>query len=314
LIRVYKHCSVFLLFFFSLLYVTQEETYSQDTTTICILSDTQIPIFFESLHLARNNNLDARKLILQRVRDINPSAVFHLGDLVALPFLETEWAGIDEFVQELKLKNCHFYPIPGNHEYMIFPKKSISYFISRFSRASTTGYSVRIENIAVILLNSNYSYLSKKERVEQLIWYKNTMESLEADSSVQHIVLGCHHPPFTNSTIIAPSDYVQKYFLPDFFKSKKGKLFLSGHAHAFEHYNFDEKDFLVIGGGGGLQQPLHTGKTQRYPDLFQSSSDFRMFHFLTLKVYKNDLYVYLNIVKDDFTGFEVIPFLTYPGD
>jgi hypothetical protein len=52
-------------------------------------------------------------------------------------------------------------------------------------------------------------------------------------------------------------------------------LFLSGHCHGFEHYKIGGKDFMVIGGGGGLHQPLKQGEGC-LPDL---ASDYKpLFH------------------------------------
>jgi hypothetical protein len=90
-------------------------------------------------------------------------------------------------------------------------------------------------------------------------WLKKTLADLDADAAVQSVIVCCHHSPFTNSRIVRPSKEVEEKFVPLYLESRKARLFLSGHCHAFEHYKVKGKDFLVIGGGGGLRQPFTAG-------------------------------------------------------
>jgi hypothetical protein len=111
-------------------------------------------------------------------------------------------------------------------------------------------------------------------------WYQQTLAELDNDPSIQFIITGCHHSPYTNSKIVGANKVVQDRFVQPFLASKKSTLFLSGHSHNFEHYKVQGKDFMVIGGGGGLHQPLRKG-----PDCFQDEAqDYKpLFHYLTIK-------------------------------
>jgi 3',5'-cyclic AMP phosphodiesterase CpdA len=186
---------------------------------------------------------------------------------------------------------------------MFFAKAGINNFTKRFPYAGITGYSKVISNTAVVLFNSNFNELSNEEIQKQLAWYKTTLDNFEADSTISFIIVGCHHSPFTNSKIVSPSTDVQTYYLPYFFKTSKCKLFISGHAHAFEHFKIKGKDFLVIGGGGGIQQTLYTGKEEKYKDLFDTNSDTRMFHFIIINISENKLIVRLEMLNKDFKTF-----------
>jgi hypothetical protein len=124
---------------------------------------------------------------------------------------------------------------------------------------------------------------------------------LDIDSSVQFIISGCHHSPYTNSMIVSSSVDVQQKFVPPFLASTKSRLFLTGHSHNFEHFKVKGKDFLVIGGGGGLHQPLKAGD-KCIPDLQQ---DFKpMFHYLSVKRKADRLVVTSNVLSNDFTAFK----------
>ncbi len=249
---------------------------------IIFISDTQDLIFFEYLWNETNNNQKVRQIIFNDIIERNPNSVFHLGDLVALGFLEEDWKHIDNFVETLYKKEIPFYPVLGNHELMFKPRKGEANFQKRFPQHSRTGYLVIIDSVSVILLNSNFGNMTDEEITEQYNWYNSKLDELDNDSSIKIVIVGTHYSPYTNSTRVSPSDEVQKYFVPGYMKSKKGKLFLSGHAHAFEHFIMEGKDFLVIGGGGGPQQPLLIGKDVRWKDNFNSEDKYRRFHYLRL--------------------------------
>lgn len=130
--------------------------------------------------------------------------------------------------------------------------------------------------------------------------HKNAQQ-LNKDSAIQFIVVGCHHSPFTNSKVVAPNKLVQQKFIPAFLASKKSVLFLSGHSHNFERFSVQGKTFLVIGGGGGVHQPL-----KKQNELFKdSATDYKpMFHYLNVERKQNALQVTSIQLKNDFSGFE----------
>lgn len=128
--------------------------------------------------------------------------------------------------------------------------------------------------------------------------------------------MGTHHSPFTNSKVVQPaieSDYKEylNQYLYVFYNSKKCKVFVSGHSHAFEHFRFKGKVFVVIGGGGGPQHPLYFGQNQKYHDLFSSTLERRIFHCITVKTFNKTLTVDLNIVNDNFSDFTILPQLKF---
>ncbi len=271
---------------------------------IIFVSDTQEPIWAETLVMSENRNLIAREMIFQEILKEKPSKVIHLGDIVAFGFKDEEWQPIDIFLHKLINEGSEFFPTLGNHELIFFPETGKKNFIRRFPFYSPTGYLVNDGHIKVILLNSNFSNLSKQEIEKQQQWYHSTLKQLQQDSTVKAIIVGCHHAPFTNSKMVSPNEDVQKLFVPAFTETPKCKLFISGHAHAFERFKYRGKNFLVIGGGGGLQQPLYTGDEEKYKDLYDSQSQKRMFHFVECRLENDSLQIILNMIKKDFSGFD----------
>ncbi len=286
----------------------------QDTVRLCFVSDTQEPMFFERLFVKYNRNAQARALLFGKISELHPQAVVHLGDLVSRGSDNDSWKEIDEFVGLLRDAHIEFFPIPGNHEYLLSSKKGISNFMSRYRDVPLTGYSKRYRNLAIVVFNSNVDELTDDESRGQLRWFRQTLRDYEADPSIDFVVVGCHRPPFTNSKIVSGSEDMRRDYVPAFTRFRKCKLFLSGHSHAFEHFKIAGKDFLVIGGGGGLQHPLHLGEDAEYKDIFSDSLEKRMFHFLTMKAYGDTLAVELKMLKPDFAGFESIPLFKFAGD
>jgi len=277
---------------------------STGDTLIAFMSDTQAPIFLESLFLRANHNEEATRLILANILASRPRAIIHLGDIVSIGSIPSSWEEFDAFCDTARSLHIPIYPALGNHELMLFPSVGLKRLRERFPWFSETGYMVRVGRVAILILNSNISRLSKEQRRAQKQWLEHTLALLDADSSVCAVILACHHPPFTNSTIVDPSAEVESLFVPLFLRDPKCRLFLSGHSHACEHFRTGGKDFLVIGGGGGLQHALLTGNEQRSKDLFPRNTTTRMFHYLQCKITATQLVLTVRMLRDDMSSFE----------
>jgi hypothetical protein len=272
-----------------------------DTSALCFASDTQAPMWVETLFLKKNNNKQATKKLFAALGERRPGALFIMGDVVNLGYSNRQWKPMDAYLKDLRSKNVAVYAALGNHEVMGQAKKGMRKFQERFPEHKPTGYVQIKDSIAVILLNSNFGKLTAEENATQVKWYKETLQKLDADSSIHFIISGCHHSPFTNSKIVGANKDVQEKFVPLFMSSKKSKLFITGHSHNYEHFKTGGKDFFVIGGGGGLHQPLRTGEDCS-ADL---AHDYKPeFHYLSVKRTGNQLKVSSVQLKKDFSCFE----------
>jgi hypothetical protein len=274
---------------------------TSENKLLAFAADTQAPMLVEKLLLKPFRNREATKLLFENVLQQKPRAFFLLGDVVNLGYSARQWKPIDQYLTSLRHHHISTYGILGNHEVMGRPKEGQRMFQERFPDHKRTGYVVIEDAIAVVLVNSNFSSLSKKENEHQQKWYAETLQALDADTNIEFIITGCHHSPFTNSRIVSPSKEVEEIFVPAFLQSKKSQLFLSGHCHAFEHYKVGGKDFMVIGGGGGLRQPLRQG----IGTLTDLAIEYKpMFHYITIKRSADHLHVTSLHLKKDFGGFE----------
>ncbi len=290
-----------LLFLLTIAFSKLQAQAVSDSTELCFASDTQKPMWVETLFLKKDHNQEATKKLFTAVADRKPAAFFIMGDVVNLGYSNHQWKPMDSYLKDLRSKNISVYAALGNHEVMGQAKKGEHKFQQRFPEHVATGYVEVKDSVAVILLNSNFSCLTEAENKTQLDWYRATLQQLDTDPSIQFIISGCHHSPYTNSKIVGANKDVQQKFVPLFLASKKSRLFISGHSHNFEHYQMGGKDFLVIGGGGGLHQPLRTGPGAM-PDL---APDYKpQFHYLSVKRFGDKLNVCSIELKKDFSCFE----------
>lgn len=93
---------------------------------------------------------------------------------------------------------------------------------------------------------------------------------------------------------------MQENFVPAYVSLKKARLFVSGHCHGFEHFNEDGKDFVVIGGGGGLHQPLNNS-AKAMPD--EASGYKPLFHYLNVRRVNDELKITSRFLENDFASF-----------
>jgi hypothetical protein len=274
------------------------------TTSVIFASDTQSPIWIEKFFIRPDDNELATQKIFDAIsRDSTCAAMFHIGDITAMGAGYTYWEEFDRISAPVRDAHIPIYPAFGNHEYMPWEDDGIYNMVERFPFLTTSWYVRRIGPLAVVILNSNFSHLSAGATAEQERWYEQTLKNLDDDTTVSAVIVGCHHPPYTNSTIVSPSREVERVFVPPYVKSRKAMLFVSGHAHAFEHFNQNGKDFLVIGGGGGLLHPLLTGGEQRWPDRVVHETNRSFFHYVRVTPRAGRLAVEVFMLNPDFNGF-----------
>lgn len=277
----------------------------RSSPSFVFLSDTQSPLWFETLRLAKDDNELATSKILNAISgDPSCGAVFHLGDLTALGSFNSYWNDFDVKTEALRDAEIPLYPAFGNHEYMPFARGGKANMLRRFPFMERSWYERKIGPAVIVMLNSNFSSLPESEQRDQLRWYSQTLNDLDSDSTVSIVLVGCHHPPYTNSTIVNPSEEVQHYFVPPFIQARKAKVFLSGHSHAFEHFKIEGKEFLVLGGAGGLLHPLLQGKDQRWPDRFSYPGERRFFHYLRCSFGAGMLNIHVMRLTPDRAGFD----------
>jgi Icc-related predicted phosphoesterase len=296
-VQMKKQWRLFSISFFLVLAVGAQQL---PDSSLYFVSDTQQPMFVEKLVLKPHHNRTATAGIFAAIRQNKPGSVHMLGDVVGLGSSRRKWKKVDMFLDSCRKDGTRVSAVLGNHEVMGRRKRGQRFFQQRFPMNVGTGYVAVTDSVAVVMLNSNFAALSAADEKKQEDWYASTLSSLDTEAGIKAVIVCCHHAPYTNSTIVKCNKNVQRSFVPGYIASKKAQLFITGHAHAFERFNMQGKDFLVIGGGGGLHQPLGNG-SNRLNDL---ASDYKpMFHYLSVKREANTLQVRSHFLKNDFAGF-----------
>jgi Icc-related predicted phosphoesterase len=270
-------------------------------TEMAFVSDTQKPMWIETLWLKSNRNAEATKLIFSDIVNERPACLFILGDVVSLGRKEKRWTDLDQYLAVLRNEKIPVYAILGNHDVMGNAKIGEMEFKKRFPDEVNTGFFKVIDSTAIVLLNSNFKTLSAAALKQQQDFYARSLDSFDKDPAIKVIIVTCHHAPYSNSKIVGSNAAVQQSFVPLYIQSRKAKLFITGHAHDFEYFNIQGKIFLTLGGGGGLHQPLKTGPNS-LPNL--AVGYIPQFHYLLIIRNGDQLALTSRMLKDDFTDFE----------
>jgi Icc-related predicted phosphoesterase len=298
------------LLFFSPILFAGWNGYAQEidaSNKLYFISDCQQPMKIEKLRLKSYRNEEARDSLFSDLVRQKPKNLFLIGDLTSAGSNNTSWKPIDNLLNILHQKHVLVNAIPGNHEYYRKAKKGIGNYRIRFPQSPLVGYCVKIDSMAVVMLNSNFSKMTTSEFHQQQLWYKAKMDSLERDNAIKAIVVCTHHAPYSNSKIVGSSKEVVLNFIPVFMNSSKARLFITGHSHNLEYFKrLPDKHFLVIGGGGGLTQPLWSFEKQLYPDVI-SQDQKPLYFYLILE--RNGDFISLNVrgMQKDFGSVRTFP-------
>jgi predicted MPP superfamily phosphohydrolase len=125
-----------------------------------IVGDTQGTSHWE---FWRERNDRERKLIVDEITRREPAFVVHLGDLTTRGSSEKHWQQFDDMHKEFRKKKIPYFPILGNHEFYGKDKKALHNYFERFPDLDKRRwYSFTWKNVGLILVDSNFSALTKE--------------------------------------------------------------------------------------------------------------------------------------------------------
>ncbi len=270
--------------------------------SLLFISDTQAPMWVETLWLPTHHNTEATAALFDDIVVRPASDLFITGDVVNLSCKARRWQVMDTLIARTRRSGKRVHGLLGNHEVMRNAAKGERNFQLRFPEHVRTGYTVRADSIAVLMLNSNTEKIGPDQRAVQQAWYDSALTALDHDPSVRAIIVCCHHSPYTDSRIVGCNNDVQHDLVPAFLKAEHTALFISGHAHLFQHFKQSGKHFFVIGGGGGLHHPLRKQQLA-LPGLENLDADHGpLFHYLSVTPCNDHLLVRSLPLKEDRSG------------
>lgn len=255
--------------------------------TIAVIGDQQRT---SEMEVWREKNTIHADLVNEMVRS-RPDALILLGDQVFSGSSADDWRFFDRIMVPVLKARIPTYPIYGNHEYLGSDDVAYKNMSMRFRITRSTWYSMIMDSIGFVMLNTNFDEFSRDTAIKQLRWFKTHMRQLTENPAVRCIIVCGHHPPYTNSTIVPDDHILQQYFVPIFERSHKSRLWLSGHCHAYEHFRHNTVHYVVSGGGGGPRQVLYLEKNLRRHDDLYPGGTVRPFHYLSVQREGSDLCV-----------------------
>ncbi len=212
----------------------------------------------------RSEDETRRLLVMQALAGEDPAFIVNTGDLVGYGAKAESWRKFHERHQPIFSKGIPYFPVLGNHEYYGGNREALgNYFASFPGLGSRKWYEIRFPPALIVVLDSNFSDLEPGEIEEQDQWLTGILDAAEKDTSLRHVIVCCHHPPYTNSRQHGDSKGVQEHFVAR--KTPKVRAFFTGHVHSYERFVRDGVQYVVSGGGGAPPYNVEAGK-RRHKD------------------------------------------------
>lgn len=230
----------------------------------------------------RENNDQHRPSIIAGILADAPDALVLLGDMVWWGASRSDWQYFDKLIEPIRAANIGVLPVLGNHDYYGNDEIAMANVMQRWPWFSEDGLVRIIDSVAYVVINTNFDDIGPERSRRHRQWFIKTLRTLDAHSGVVAVVVCGHHPPFTNSTTVSPDAVLQRYFVPSFVQSAKGTLWLSGHAHTYERFHIDGRQFIVAGGGGGPRQAVAAAHAAVYTDEYRGEA-IRPLHHLVIE-------------------------------
>lgn len=187
------------------------------------------------------------------------------GDLVQTSLLK-EWIPYRQIASKYYSSKIPLIPVVGNHDYRQDPELYNFKFFYGSQSTDKTYYMITLENLHIIVLNSNYKSLTSKELKDQEQWLKNTLESINQQNPV---IITFHHPPYGSLFYVDLLSWARVYMLkqimPIIYKYPNVKLLLNGHTHIFERLKINNINILIGGAVGGELLPFYLYNFSKQP-------------------------------------------------
>lgn len=243
-----------------------------------MLGDTQKTM---TLEFWRPHYDDERRAVVQAVAEARPAFVVNAGDVVCHGGRAADWERFCSENRAIFERGIAYFPAVGNHDLYGGVEEALQYRATVFPHVGAQRwYSIRFAPALIVVLDSNFDDLGSGESGQQDAWLERELSQAERDEAIVHVLLVCHHPPYTNARGLSDSREVQEHFVSRL--TPKVKVFFSGHVHNYERFERGGVQYLVSGGGGGPLRELNL-ENPPHRDLYQGDRD-HPFHFCRFRL------------------------------
>ncbi|MDN4016370.1 metallophosphoesterase [Zwartia panacis] len=207
---------------------------------------------FETNHLAN----ERARFVFEDIAQMEPQPKFviHLGDIVhPMPALPTFMQAVDQFKQISSQLRCPLHVLPGNHD---VGDKRIDWMpadqicephLEAYRKAfGKDYYSVDVENIRCVLINSLLINSGLAAEEEQKAWLEEQVNSAQG----KRVFLFMHYPPFVYSETEHGSydnlDEPGRSWLVNLMKKSNVEASFAGHVHNFWYEQLNDSSFYML--------------------------------------------------------------------
>jgi hypothetical protein len=237
-----------------------------------------------------------RLLVVRALADEDPAFILNTGDLVSHGADADEWKRFAADNEPIFSRKIPYFAGLGNHEYYGDNDRALAHYFALFPHLEgRKWYDIRKPPVLILVLDSNFDELERWEVDAQNQWLSKTLDAAERDPAIRHVILACHHAPYTNSLIHADSRTVQEHFVSR--KTPKVKAFVTGHVHSYERFVKGGVQYVVSGGGGAPLTAVEV-EAPEHPDEFKGPA-YRRFHYLRFTLDGDRLACDVLMLQDD---------------
>lgn len=230
------------------------------------LGDTQQTLLAERL-AGRENNPRERTRLLDEVRALGAERYIAFGDLVSYPS-KANWRELDAWMKELRAGGASLRAAPGNHDLWPVPKTGYAALRARSLIPQDVSWQrIDAASVRIFILDSNRFALGSAAARRQVFWLEHEVELAHSDPTVGSLLFASHHPPHTNSSVTTDEERMLTPLLSVFRSCRKRATWLSGHAHAYERFEYQGRSFVVAGSSSAPRVRLKVGRAARHNDL-----------------------------------------------
>jgi predicted phosphodiesterase len=218
--------------------------------------------------------------VVQRMSQEVPDFVLGTGDMVDEGFRQDQWQDFFD-VENAMLRDNVYFPALGNHDRQGRGRTADTYR-AFFSVPENGGdseryYAFTYGSSRFLVLDSNaYSFAL----TDQTAWIERELIAARQDTSIRHIFVVMHHPPFSISLHGGAADLRERW--TPLFEQYGVSAVFSGHDHVYSRAEHNDVHYFVSGGGGA---PLYPRRPHSNPiDVAAVKKFERVLHYLRVTV------------------------------
>lgn len=253
------------------------------------------------------SNANAHARVVERIRQEVPDFLLGTGDIVTEGSSEADWNELFEIEGPL-WREATMFPSLGNHDRQGRGRTADNYrkyfAVPENSPDPERYYAFTYGSSRFLILDSNaYSFAL----TDQTAWIEQQLQSARLDTSIEHIFVTMHHPPYSVSLHGGQTE-LREAWTPFFEKYHVDAVF-SGHDHVYSRAKKNGVNYYVSGGAGAPLYPRK--KTSDAIDEEATKFFERVNHHLRIQVVGR--HVEVTSVRADGTIIETISWGDLPA-